>query len=312
MNWNEEWSLKLWMQFYAKKPGEKFRTSICQLLDVICQCECTVITQVLNTLWRHHVKYGDLTCDYDNTRRTIIMHDGTTTMNDDQLCNCFYLFLRFIRQVKTVHQSGMQHHMNQSNAGSWHNPSYFAYSFVMFFILTVGFLGNTLTLLVLREREHRSRSITPLMMNLALADVFIIVFGYPIAIQANLRGQLLESSFCSWGGFINGAVGITSIFTLTEMSVMAYHGLKQVNASTRYSASQVACLIGTAWLYGILCMLPPLLGWNRFVVSASKISCCPDWAGKSAWDTAYNILLVILGFFVPLAAMIVYYYKIYR
>jgi len=208
----------------------------------------------------------------------------------------------------------MEQALNQSDQGTfvWQKDGYFAYGFVMFLILTIGFLGNVLTLLVLQQREHRGRSVTPLMINLAVADIFIIVFGYPVAIHANLRGELLESSHCSWGGFVNGAVGIASIFTLTEMGVVSYFGLKQVNRISRLSTLQLVCLIGGAWLYGGVCMLPPLFGWNRFVLSASKISCCPDWAGKSVSDTAYNLLLVTLGFFVPLTAMMVCYYKIYR
>ncbi|XP_068744170.1 rhodopsin-like [Montipora capricornis] len=207
----------------------------------------------------------------------------------------------------------MKEFINQSDQVTHHvsNGGYYAYGVVMFFILTVGFIGNIMTLVVLYQHEHRRRTMTPLMLNLALADIFIIVFGYPVAMQANLRGMLLESSHCSWGGFVNGAVGISSIFTLTEMSVVSYYGLKRVNSSSRQSASQVACLMGVAWIYGVLCMLPPLLGWNRFVLSASKISCCPDWSGKSASDTAYNLLLVFFGFFGPLTAMIICYYKIY-
>lgn len=190
--------------------------------------------------------------------------------------------------------------------------SYYAYGVVMFFILTVGFLGNVMTLLVLFQHEHRKKAMTPYMVNIALADIFIILFGYPVAMRANLRGMLLESSHCSWGGFVNGAVGISSIFTLTEMSIISYHGLKQVNGSSRLSAFQVVCSVGVAWLYGVLCMLPPLLGWNRFVLSAARISCCPDWSGKSISDTVYNLLLVFFGFFAPLTAMTICYYKIYR
>ncbi|KAJ7367423.1 hypothetical protein OS493_040482 [Desmophyllum pertusum] len=109
------------------------------------------------------------------------------------------------------------------------------------------------------------------MINLALADIFIVVFGYPIAIHANLRGELLDTSHCVWAGFVNGTVGIASIFTLTEMIVVTYNGLKQISTTARLSRRQVICLIGSAWLYGGLCMLPPLLGWNRFVLAASKL-----------------------------------------
>lgn len=207
----------------------------------------------------------------------------------------------------------MQQATNESGQDTfvWQD-GYIAYGIVMFLILTFGFVGNVLTLVVLYQREHRVRSVTPLMINLALADIFIVAFGYPIAIHSNLRGRLLGSSRCVWSGFVNGAVGIASIFTLTEMVVVSYFGVKQISANnSRLSTQKVICLIGSSWLYGSLCMLPPLLGWNRFVLSSSKVSCCPDWAGKSVPDVTYNLLLVVFGFFLPLIVMMVCYYKIY-
>ncbi|KAJ7383198.1 hypothetical protein OS493_030356, partial [Desmophyllum pertusum] len=97
---------------------------------------------------------------------------------------------------------------------------YLGYGIVMFVILLIGFLGNLLTILVLRQRQHRRKSITPLMMNLAIADLLIVVFGYPVIISNNLNGDLMRagSPFCIWSGFINSTTGITSIATLTAMS----------------------------------------------------------------------------------------------
>lgn len=227
----------------------------------------------------------------------------------------FLSFLRFKDANSRNTKLSMQQDANQSGQETfvWHEKGYLAYGISMFLILSIGFVGNVLTLLVLKQREHRSRGVTPLMINVALADISIIVFGYPIAIQSTFRGKLLERSTCVWVAFINGTVGITSIFTLTEMVVMSYFGVKQVNTNThRQSTHRVIFLIGSAWLYGSFCMFPPLLGWSRFVVTSSKISCCPDWAGKSAADISYNLLLVAFGFIFPLAVMIVCYHKIFR
>lgn len=227
----------------------------------------------------------------------------------------FLSFLRFKDANSRNTKLSMQQDANQSGQETfvWHEKGYLAYGISMFLILSIGFVGNVLTLLVLKQREHRTRGVTPLMINVALADISIIVFGYPIAIQSTFRGKLLERSTCVWVAFINGTVGITSIFTLTEMVVMSYFGVKQVNTNThRLSTRQVIFLIGSAWLYGSFCMSPPLLGWSRFVVTSSKISCCPDWAGKSAADISYNLLLVAFGFIFPLAVMIVCYHKIFR
>lgn len=213
-----------------------------------------------------------------------------------------------------VIKHSMQQAINKTDLGSfvWRKDGYLTYGVSMAVILTVGFLGNVLTLLVLKEREQRRRGVAPLMINLALANIFIMTFGYPIVLQANIRGKQLKSSKCVWVGFINGSVGIASIFTLTEISVGSYHGLKHVKRSIQFPLSQIIVLTSVAWLYGGLCMMPPLLGWNRFVLSVSEISCSPDWVGRSSWDTIYNILLVILGFFAPLIVMGICYWEVYR
>ncbi|XP_068677374.1 pinopsin-like [Montipora foliosa] len=193
----------------------------------------------------------------------------------------------------------------RSNKGS-----YIAYVVVMSFILTTGFLGNLLTILVLKEREHRRKNVTPLMINLAAADLFIILFGYPVQVHANVSWEPQINSHCNWRGFVNGVVGLTCIFTLTEMGMVTYRGLKCVDGAFNLSRRQVAFLICAAWLYGGICMLPPLLGWSKFVISASKLSCSPNWAGQTAADKAYTLLLVAFGFFLPLTAMTMSYYKI--
>ena len=67
------------------------------------------------------------------------------------------------------------------------------------------------------------------MVNLALADLFIIVFGYPAIIVSNLNGDLLfpESPLCVWSGFANGFSGMTCIATLTVLSGVVYQTVKR-------------------------------------------------------------------------------------
>ena len=55
----------------------------------------------------------------------------------------------------------------------------------MTLILIFGSVGNVLTILVLRCPEHKKKNITLLMINLAIADIIIIVFGYPVVVASN-------------------------------------------------------------------------------------------------------------------------------
>lgn len=74
----------------------------------------------------------------------------------------------------------------------------------------------------------------------------------------------------------------------------------------------MAAMIAFTWLYGIMAMFPPLVGWNEFVPSASGISCCPNWVPETKAGVAYNALLVFVGFVLPLSVVIFCYYRIYK
>ena len=203
--------------------------------------------------------------------------------------------------------------INQKPSLQHDDPTFIAYIVVMTVILAVGFVGNVLTIIILRYREHRKKNITPLMINLAVADIFIIVFGYPVVVAANVSSSGLDiSSTCVWSGFVNGSVGIASIANLTMMSLVMYSSFKRLSNRTKISRNKLAAMISFTWLYGITAMIPPLLGWNEFVPGASGVSCCPNWVPETKAGVAYNGLLVFVGFILPLSVVTFCYHRIYR
>lgn len=209
-----------------------------------------------------------------------------------------------------------------SNASITNTPDFrwqsvfMAYGIIMFLILLIGFFGNLFTIIVLRQREHRNKSITPLMINLAIADLFMIVFGYPAVISSNLNGDLLfaGSALCIWSGFANGTTGMTCIATLVVLSGVVFQTVKRnsPNWQSRISKRQSIVLIVCTWLYGFIAMLPPLAGWNRFVPGRASFSCAPDWVAPDVGSKAYILWLIAIGFFMPLIIIAVFYYLTYR
>nr|AXN75739.1 opsin [Exaiptasia diaphana] len=203
---------------------------------------------------------------------------------------------------------------NGSRKDFWTDEDYHLYRPIMFIILGIGFIGNVLTIIVFLLKQNRCKVITPFFINLAIANLFITVFGYPVAINVNLtRERLLEGTVaCTWYGFVNGSVGIASIVMLTEISVVMWYNMTSLfvldNIPLKYKVALLTC----PWLYGILVMTPPLFGWNRFIPGSSGISCCPDWRSNDQRTLIYNILLVILGFLLPLVVICISYIKIYR
>ena len=204
--------------------------------------------------------------------------------------------------------------MNNNNPTFKWQSVYLAYGIVMFLILLIGFFGNLLTVIVLRQRVHRNMSVTPLMMNLAIADLLIIVFGYPVIISTNLSGDLMlaGSPYCNWSAFVNSTTGITSIATLTAMSGVVYQTVKRNAPNSPASNRQSTILIAGAWFYGFVTTLPPLVGWNRFVPGKAGFSCAPDWAANDNASVMYIVLLITAGFFAPLILITVFHYLTYR
>ncbi|KXJ27326.1 Melanopsin [Exaiptasia diaphana] len=188
------------------------------------------------------------------------------------------------------------------------------YRSVMFFIFAVGFVGNLLTVIVFVQKRHRSKIISPYILNLAMADLFIIIFGYPVVISATLSSQklLAGTAKCTWSAFVNGSVGIASIATLTEISYIMCRSITSIQPKIDIHKKRIAITILGAWIYGILTVVPPLFGWSRFVPGTARVSCAPDWSSDTFQSLVYNIALMIMGFFLPLAIILISYYKIYR
>lgn len=216
----------------------------------------------------------------------------------------------------TAGKSNFENVLNDSSHSSadWQEASYVAYVTVMFFILTSGFLGNVLSIFVLCQPLLRKQTLAPMMLSLAVGDLFVIVFGYPTMMSVILPGQDIQADTprCSWYAFINGAVGVATIATFTAMTMVLSYSIHQMNPKFRLSQKIIYHLIAACWSYGVVSMLPPLLGWNQFVPGACRIGCGPDWTDGSPAGMAYSLLLIAVGFVGPIIAISVSYFKICR
>nr|FAA00406.1 TPA: opsin [Nematostella vectensis] len=210
---------------------------------------------------------------------------------------------------------GVSSSWNEANSTTpWGSEGPVAYGVVMSLILTTGLAGNILTIIVLMRREHRSKVITPFMINVAVLDLIIIALGYPVAIIANFTGIRMKEgdSRCQWTAFINGATGIAAIITLTAMSIVMRNTITHPIVKKRLSCKYLFGSLCAIWTYGILTMLPPLVGWSKFVPGAAKVSCGPDWETQNASTLSYNIVLLIVGFVIPVGIISACYLNIFR
>ena len=94
-------------------------------------------------------------------------------------------------------------------------------SIIFCVIFTVGIIGNGLVVLVVLMDVKMRQSVTNLfIMNLAIADLLIMVFGVPEIVQFVLnRGWILQAFLCKMNRFILVVSLYTSVFSLVCLCI---------------------------------------------------------------------------------------------
>ncbi|XP_068679699.1 pinopsin-like [Montipora foliosa] len=194
---------------------------------------------------------------------------------------------------------------------------YAYYGASMFMILSIGLVGNALTVIVLLQPEHRTKSMSSLMINLCVADLVVCLLGYTVAVNyntADFANTGKVPSLCIWLAIINCLTGLTSIATLSIMGIISYKGIarNELAHQNRMSRKLEVSLIFGTWIYGLVLTVPPAIGWNQFIPIPSRISCHPDWYSQDPSDKSYIIFLLLFGFFVPSFIIACSYAGIFR
>jgi hypothetical protein len=62
---------------------------------------------------------------------------------------------------------------------------------------------------------------------------------------------------------------------------------------------------------GLLCAIMPLVGWTKYKLDGTMISCDLEWNGKTPSVIMYNLLVIILVYIMPFISFFVMNSKIY-
>lgn len=62
-----------------------------------------------------------------------------------------------------------------------------------------------------------------------------------------------------------------------------------------------------SWLYGVIWIIPPLVGWSRFIFEGLGTTCTFDYMSQALEDRLYMLILVVGGFLIPLMLILASY-----
>ncbi|XP_013419317.1 visual pigment-like receptor peropsin [Lingula anatina] len=152
----------------------------------------------------------------------------------------------------------------------------------------------------LRTKLHRHDL---LILNLAISDISLPVFAYPLAIYSLFKHQWsFGNAGCIYYGFISFFAGVYSIGLLTAISISRYMKLCKTS-NAELSVCKINCGVLGSVLYSLGCSLPPLFGWGEYGPDPHGTSCSLKWDSRSGGQVSYVATLVVVGYVAPLAIM---------
>ncbi|CAL1526975.1 unnamed protein product [Lymnaea stagnalis] len=189
-------------------------------------------------------------------------------------------------------------------------PSIICLACLFFTIVVVGIIGNCLVIVVILTDLKMRQSVTNLLIiNLALADLIIMIFGVPeIAMFMMNRGWMLGSLACRINRFILVVALYSSVISLVVLCIERFIGivfpLKVLELCSRKKVVAVILLI---WPLSIICGLPVIL-FNALVPIVPGVNHCRIiLPGDEHGFMIYKYCESVMFYIAPLVIQVVLY-----
>ncbi|XP_063065805.1 5-hydroxytryptamine receptor 7 [Engraulis encrasicolus] len=138
-------------------------------------------------------------------------------------------------------------------------------------------------------------------------DLSVALVVMPFVIVTDLTGGiwLFGEVFCNIFICMDVMCCTASIMTLCVISVDRYLGItRPLTYPARQSGPLMAKMIAGVWLASASITLPPFCGWARNINAAGVC--------LISQDVGYTLYSTAVAFYIPMAVMLIMYYKIFR
>ncbi|KAI4892745.1 hypothetical protein NFI96_032301 [Prochilodus magdalenae] len=179
-------------------------------------------------------------------------------------------------------------------------------AFYMFILICLGLPINGLTLLVTAQHKKLRQPLNFILVNLAVAGMIMVCFGFTIAFTAALNGYFVFGpAGCAIEGFMVTLGGQVSLWSLVVLAVERYIVVCKPMGSFKFSSSNALGGIGFTWFMAASCAVPPLVGWSRYIPEGMQCSCGPDYytLNPAYNNESYVIYMFCCHFFVPVTVI---------
>ncbi|KAF3860639.1 hypothetical protein F7725_000894 [Dissostichus mawsoni] len=173
----------------------------------------------------------------------------------------------------------------------------------MLFLIFTAFPINFLTLFVTVKNKRLRNPLNYVLLNLAVADLFMVVGGFTVALYTALNGYfILGVTGCNVEGFFATLGGEIGLWSLVVLAIERYVVVCKPMTNFLFEEKHAIAGLAFTWIMALTCALPPLLGWSRYIPEGMQCSCGIDYYSPNPefHNTSFVIYMFVLHFTIPL------------
>ncbi|XP_043932418.1 green-sensitive opsin [Protopterus annectens] len=180
----------------------------------------------------------------------------------------------------------------------------------MFILIATGLPINLLTLVVTVKHKKLRQPLNYILVNLAVADLFMVCFGFTVTFLTAINGYFIFGPIgCAVEGFMATLGGEVALWSLVVLALERYFVICKPMGNIRFSNTHSAIGIAITWLAALSCAAPPLVGWSRYIPEGVQCSCGPDYytLNPNYHNESYVIYMFVAHFFIPVTVIFASY-----
>uniref|UniRef100_A0A8B9TQK7 Rhodopsin n=1 Tax=Anas platyrhynchos TaxID=8839 RepID=A0A8B9TQK7_ANAPL len=170
----------------------------------------------------------------------------------------------------------------------------------IFFLISTGLPINLLTLLVTFKHKKLRQPLNYILVNLAVADLFMACFGFTVTFYTAWNGYFVFGPVgCAVEGFFATLGGQVALWSLVVLAIERYIVVCKPMGNFRFSATHAMMGIAFTWIMAFSCAAPPLFGWSSTAVNFSPGSC----THPQPLPGSYVLYMFIIHFIIPVVVI---------
>eukprot|EP00058_Branchiostoma_floridae_P000632 XP_002586120.1 hypothetical protein BRAFLDRAFT_110003 [Branchiostoma floridae] len=176
----------------------------------------------------------------------------------------------------------------------------------------IGVVGNAVALYAFCSTRKLRRPKNYVVANLCLTDLIMCIVYCPVIVISSFSGRIPTDGACTMEGFVVGMASIASVGSLVAIAVERFFSItRPMKSLTILTKRTFLGGVAVVWLYSLILVIPPLLGWGRYVREETKLSCSFDYLSTDDANRSYVIWLVIVAFGLPLLVIAYCYISVF-